>query len=103
MHQTPMAAGESTTLPLGELLREEVEARPVVAYRLLELLARTGWAVRIERGERIRLYAERGPHGLVEEGASVGEAAVALFMAAADASSRELQPARRRRTPSRAA
>jgi hypothetical protein len=94
-----MPTAQSTPLPLGELLREEVEARPVVAYRLLELLARTGWAVRIDRGERIHLHAERQSLTLACDGASVGEAAVALFVEAAEVAARENAP--RRRGPNR--
>jgi hypothetical protein len=98
-----MPTTKSSPLPLEELLREEVEARPVVAYRLLELLARTGWAVRIDRGERIHLQAERENLTLDSEGGNVGEAAVALFVEAAEVAAQENAPNRRGRNRRHAA
>ncbi len=80
---------------LEMLLREEVEARPVVAYRLLELLARTGWAVRIDRGSQTRIEAVRGSTTLCSAGATVGEAAVPLFVQAASLASSDGSCARR--------
>jgi hypothetical protein len=65
------------------LLRDEVEARPIVAYRLLELLARAGWRVRIERGDELRVVAERGDVVLEARSCSLGEASVDLFLRAA--------------------
>ena len=58
---------------LAMLLREEVEAQPLVAYRLLELLARTGWAVRIDRGEGVDgLVGKLAALGLPTAAASMG-------------------------------
>jgi hypothetical protein len=68
---------------LAILLRDEVEARPVVAYRLLELLARAGWRVRIERGEELRVVAERDDVVLEARSCTLGEASVDLFLRAA--------------------
>ena len=65
------------------LLRDEVEARPVVAYRLLELLSRAGWRVRIERGAELRVIAEKGDVVLEARSESLGAASVDLFLRAA--------------------
>ena len=68
---------------LAMLLRDEVEARPIVAYRLLELLARAGWRVRIERGDALLVVAEREYVVLEARSYSLGEASVDLFLRAA--------------------
>jgi hypothetical protein len=68
---------------LEMLLRDEVEARPIVAYRLLELLSRAGWRVRIERGEELLVIAERDDVVLEARSCSLGEASVELFLRAA--------------------
>lgn len=68
---------------LAMLLHDEVQARPIVAYRLLELLARAGWRVRIERGEELLVVAERDDVVLEARSCSLGEASVDLFLRAA--------------------
>ena len=75
------AHGDQASLEM--LLRDEVEARPIVAYRLLELLSRSGWRVRIERGEELHVIAERDDIVLEARSCSLGEASVELFLRAA--------------------
>jgi hypothetical protein len=75
------ARGDQASLEM--LLRDEVEARPIVAYRLLELLSRSGWRVRIERGEELHVIAERDDIVLEARSCSLGEASVELFLRAA--------------------
>ncbi len=78
-----MQKAHGATASLEMLLRDEVEARPVVAYRLLELLARSGWHVRIERGDELRVIAEKDDVVLETRSDSLGEASVQLFVLAA--------------------
>lgn len=70
---------------LEHLLLDEVEARPIVAYRLLELLASNGWRIRIERGQRMRIVAEKGSVGLEACDERLGPASVSLFVRATSA------------------
>jgi hypothetical protein len=78
-----MQHAQGGTGSLEMLLRDEVEARPVVAYRLLELLSRAGWRVRIERGAELRVIAEKGDVVLEARSESLGAASVDLFLRAA--------------------
>lgn len=61
-------------------LRDELASRPTFAYRLLEVLARSGWRVRIDRhGQRPRVVAERDGVLLEESGETVADASVSVF------------------------
>lgn len=61
-------------------LRDELASRPTFAYRLLEVLARSGWHVRIDRrSERPRVVAERDGVLLEESGETIADASVSVF------------------------
>jgi hypothetical protein len=99
-----MHADPSDGASLEQLLRDEVEERPFVAYRLLELLAASGWRIRIERGSPTRILAEKGPLGLEASDERLGPASVSLFVratSAAGAGSPGGRQAGRRASPAR--
>jgi hypothetical protein len=89
--QTARAGQDS----LETLLREEVEERPLVAYRLLELLACRGFRVRIERGPTFRVVAESETFSAEARAGRLGDAAVSVFLAVTE----RARPERRRRRP----
>ena len=63
------------------LVQEELQLRPGAVYRLLDIVRQNGWRLRLERGDLITITAVRGDVVVRETGASVREAASAIFEA----------------------
>ena len=63
------------------LVQEELHLRPEAAYRLLDVVRRNGWRLRLKRGDLITITAVRGDVVLRGTGVTVREAASAIFEA----------------------
>jgi hypothetical protein len=63
------------------LVQEELHLRPEAVYRLLDVVRKNGWHLRLKRGDLITITAARGDVVVRGTGVTVREAASAIFEA----------------------